>query len=1748
MPVAVIMMWKPWRQCCLMFAMLGVAGWIEPVHQRAEAARPMEALASAILIEDVDGSRCIAHADGREFATPGRDVLAAALGLQNRSDQSVWSTGPVAGEVRHFRIVFLRAVPIGTICSTAETVAILKDDAQVPGDVRDDSQWQTLGSGQVRALPVKTMVRAIRVTLRHHNLPWEAGRPPTVFPGLWLLKGRFFNPTEFGRRDWVLASPEAKPDAARAPASKMWQWGGYWPAIREVAGVLLCGTGIESPTVGVLQKADEASGLLHPRLAKPSDWKPVSIQRNGAVLAFGTPVATHALRLVSDRTEKQSRASELPEVMPLVALSDDDDAPSSRSFSFIEPAPVALQYDMPLDGFVAVRIEDSQGRYVRRLIAEVERDRGMVREPWDLRDDAGQLVAPGSYRFTGLARPRLKLTYEMTVYNAGSPPWIAPVPGGGWWMADHSPPTAVCAVKNVLFFGAFGAEFGVPLIATDLEGKKLWHDLHQGVERLVSDGRYAYVVNRDNVVRIDPENQFAKEIVHQFQYTDTLPGHATGYVLADRSGAAAFGKTLAVSYSGASPPWIRSAVKGHEIDLPRCFPKPLPRKVHVTEMNPDEFILSTFQTMTSSTAAVFGPAPKKGPLAKTMLLTLTREVPVGSIVLPRDDIEVWALRPGKKLPPQFIPPETTADPTAQPVKPNDDLAADVLGDLQSRFDPQVWVRLQLPTIQGRAAGSKTQPTRAAVAVPESGLMTRVLAFTSPTLQQLDYSLILDRRYRNATPQAKFICLEGQATDARDWELRRLPEQPLSYGNPAIAGYVWSEPKSLRGFLLTRPLEWSGIAVDVWNGPAEATIDEAAFRNNDLWRQVHLHRQTRDHVKFSWHTNRTIIGDFDELLSVRAIRVRVVEPPNGPGARSGATVIGGFESLVTFEPLGNDPELPTDLAQRVTVLDLPSAGRQTATVRAHLPLPHPSALAFDRQGRLFAACDDGIVAITVAELLRDSETGSRNDAAMIIPRAESGKPRALAFDKDGLLYLLDGAAQRVRVFNVDSGKLVREFGQPGGGVGPYDPRELSVPVAMVFDPDDKLWIVEQHFQPKRISRWSKIGQVEKQLFGPTHYGGGGMLDGGDKTVINHLGMKFRIDYATRTWKLESRLAAYGCGHYLPDRVTYVAGRRFLIGDRPTVTPFGDAGPTSVICEERDGVAVPIVASGVLGDWKEFPKHAELQQSARDINPAETAFVWSDGNGDSQVQLEEVQLLRGFTTNRAPYIGDDLSLNFSKAQGGVRLRSHPARHDESNAPPKSVGPTARHAERDGSIGAPRYDVAKIESIRELTDEVWVSGSGETLVMSHKMLDDKGQLRWTYPDNYRGVQASNQTPWGFYNRPPGVVCGSFGLIGQFDIAGESLFCVGGNNGDYYAFTRDGLLAASILGGPRGYGRRFFSMPDCEPGKTDLSDLRKTVEDFHGHVTRADDGHVYAIAGKNHVSLIRVDGLEQMQRFNGSIEVTRDDLSRTQQWSATKSRLERFLDDDGSKRAAVAFLKKPPTIDGDVLTDWPEQDWTTIHTSRNVQGKVVQLTQSRLAFDADHLYVAATTLDNSPLLNGATDLAVLFQHGDAFDLHLGLDPKATPDRNDAEPGDVRVLISARGETPVTMLYRYVDGPKKSSTGSQPRVFRSPVGETHVASIRELTEARVAIVRSDKGWTIEAAIPWKSLGTTAPNQALILRGDLGILESDPNGQSTVARYYWANKRQVTLGDQPAEARVIPSLWGEFEFTVPNLIDALLDP
>jgi hypothetical protein len=1650
------------------------------------------ALRVAAQAGDLDVANCVAHESGRPLAgAPSAQVLEVVLGVRAGAATNAWSTPPLAGEIRRFRLAFREPVRAGTLCTEydgAEAVATLKADAPFPGDVNDDAQWTPLPGGAAKLLPAGAPVRALRFTQRVHNLPWEEGRRASALRCAVLLAGRDWNPAQLGGHEWRRAG---KADE---------HWLGSWPLA--IAGVVLAA---QPGDEAALQLAP-ASPDAHPAALPASAWGTNAVARAAsggpALLAFATtPPLTRGVRVVI--SEWQRSAQNTFAIMPLVALNAGEAAPAS----FISPPPFMVNYELPIDGFPAIRLAAEDGTDVRRLVAEMPRGKGLVREGWDLKDDNGAYVKPGKYVWRGLVRPPLKLTYENTVYSAGDPPWRAPVPGGGWWMADHSPPTAVTTVKDLVFLGAAGAEFGIPLIATDLEGRKVWHGDH-GALRLASDGRCAYIVNNDQILRVDPANKFAVKSLHRFAYSEEIPGHGNEWIQADRSGVACREGLLVVSYNGREPAWITSVLKPGDFDLPRCFPPPGNQKVHETAYTPAEALLGSVLAITSSQQAGWKPVLGKGPLARTLVLRLKHELPVGSILLPRGDLRVYALRAGKTLPAVFDSggkrgPSTDLAPAADDPTGGLDLG----GEMDTRFDPNLWVEV-------KGDGSP----RAGMALAARGLSTSALVFTGPKLERLDYSLVLNRRYRDAAREAELVVLEGGKTAAGGWQTARGAANPISYGDPPIAGLVWKTPTPLRGFALLEPMVRAGVAVDAWAGADDAAITPAAFKDDANWKQVFLHQQTKNHVKMNWHHHRVLHGDFGATLAVRALRVRIVEPPN-----MDARPVGGFGALLALQPLSTgDPELPGTFAQRLTLLQLPGADdpKPGAKVLRHLRLDQPSALAFDRDGTLFAATARGIVRIP--EILKQTEPLK---SEVVIPRAQLQQPRSLVFDAAGRLHALDRATAAIQVFDPQTGRHTGTIGTPGGApLGPWDPTRFNEPSAMALDAAGKLWVVEQSFQPKRISRWTTDGKFEKEFLGPTHYGGGGVMDSGDRSVVNHLGMKFRINWADRSWKLESRFYGYSSrGMFAPDRAVYARGHRYLVGDRGSMS-FGNSGPIATICEERNGIAQPLVAAGLLAGWRAFGNNAEALQTLGKLNADTTSFVWVDLNRDGVAQPGEVQVRAGKMFSSCAAIGDDLSLNFrgDGADGGWRLRVREVRAD----------------------GLPVYEMASLENVRELTGAAMVNAAGETFVLGHKFLDASGKVMWRYPDNYAGVQSSYLTPWGFYNRPPGVLAGSLGPMGSFKIGNEELFGVFGNNGDQYLFTRDGLLAAAVLGGPEGFGRRFFSMPDCVPGQTDMSDLRNTVETFSGHICRAEDGNIYTIAGKNHISLLRVAGLETMPRLSGSVEVTTEDLRRTMAWAAEKARIEQAL-----RRPAIAnvpYLAKRPTIDGEIILDWPGGAPLEIRTTRDQQQRVRESWTAQLAFDETHLYVAARGYGTTPMLNRADDRELIFQGGDAFDLHLGLDPKADPKRTEAAPGDVRLVLALVKDKPAAMLYRF----RAADARAGGRTFTSPVGQEKVDEIRDVTgEIEMKIVRqggegAHQGiWILEAAVPWKTLGAPDLRKGLVLRGDVGALVADPGGTATAMRYYWANKAHVVLSDLPSEARVLPAMWGEFRFALPDALD-----
>jgi hypothetical protein len=156
--------------------------------------------------------------------------------------------------------------------------------------------------------------------------------------------------------------------------------------------------------------------------------------------------------------------------------------------------PIAVKFHLDQPGNVTLVIDDSQGKRVRNLIAQTPYPAGDNTAWWDGLDDLGRdvdaaahglyhvpgsLVMPGKYAVRGLTAPPVELTYEVSVDNAGTPPWPTPDNRGGWG-TNHTPPSCIAVIpadrsdlnKELIFVGSYIAEGGHGIFWVDMEGNK----------------------------------------------------------------------------------------------------------------------------------------------------------------------------------------------------------------------------------------------------------------------------------------------------------------------------------------------------------------------------------------------------------------------------------------------------------------------------------------------------------------------------------------------------------------------------------------------------------------------------------------------------------------------------------------------------------------------------------------------------------------------------------------------------------------------------------------------------------------------------------------------------------------------------------------------------------------------------------------------------------------------------------------------------------------------------------------------------------------------------------------------------------------------------------------------------------------------------------------------------------------------------------------------------------------------------
>ena len=432
------------------------------------------------------------------------------------------------------------------------------------------------------------------------------------------------------------------------------------------------------------------------------------------------------------------------------------------------------------------------------------------------------------------------------------------------------------------------------------------------------------------------------------------------------------------------------------------------------------------------------------------------------------------------------------------------------------------------------------------------------------------------------------------------------------------------------------------------------------------------------------------------------------------------------------------------------------------VRGERRIESPRGLAFDAQGRLLV--------LSEARLLRyEIDAGEPAALATAAPLIARGleDPRGITIDARGNIFISDGGgSHQVKVFAPD-GKLLRVIGKAGAPqAGPYDPLHMNNPAGMAIDADDRLWVTEKDFLPKRVSVWNRRRHALESLTGPAKYGRGGTLDSQDKTRF-YYARRARLD-GIQVGLGQGRLAVGGrvvstpAGYLrLPSRSAAPElpigrnGRRYFTNCFNSNPTGGHA--TAFVFIEKDGIARPVAGIGRARDWEllETERFASRLPAGADRKDNSQLFLWSDANGDAQVQTEEV-------TFQASGVGGGVTvmpdLSFCVARVGDKaMRFAPSGFSAGGAPQLDLakgGTLASGVQPPASSGG---------------DQVLAGASGWTVVTlgivpfaRHSLSGARnGQAQWSYPNLWPGLHASHEAPTP---DRPGELIGPTRLMGGF------------------------------------------------------------------------------------------------------------------------------------------------------------------------------------------------------------------------------------------------------------------------------------------------------------------------------------------------------------------------------------------------
>ncbi|HUU69366.1 MAG TPA: hypothetical protein VM186_07570 [Planctomycetota bacterium] len=1622
----------------------------------------------------------------------------------------------------HYRLAFKQPAAVGMgfvrmVGHDSHNVKIraLRADAPFPGDPETDEHWESLpyegADGwysflcspefQTRAL----LATETRTWWRSRMHRWQlfSSRLHDITPYAIAQGEQAFgatdpmNVTRGGA--WQNAAPDDEKKIYRRPVTSIdpsW-FILSWDQVQRPAALRL-----HSNFGRIRLYAFIGDARVNPAVASSKYWKRVlfaerwqeSAQQGwrNRVLAF-EPTETRAIKILVEESEPPGQ--QIVGIKGLAVWTDLGDnpvpPPPARA---AEPPPVRIHYTLDEDAEVAFVIDDAQGKRLRNLEAQVERSAGPHFEAWDLRDDFGLPMPPGTYRWKAIYAPPVELVYEMTPYpnvemhSPDSRPWNYEPKDG--WLSNHGNQCSVAAVGDRVYMGAGGTEGGHAFIEVSLDGQKQWGS-HSSAGQLITDRKMLFIRNGTHFARFDSEK---REFVNLFNYGGN-PDRRGQLV-----GAAARAGKIYLAFTGLVP-YLSNATHTGKVDIENCLPKLRPSiersDNYGIPVTPQRDFMSLFRLgghicgdprslLYLETTEGFG-------RSQHIVLSFKEPVPLGSLLFPAPEKSDLQFRISLLKPNAPYPPRAKAEGDWTEIDAGTLLPWDCLPVPEGALTRAVRITFSKPGDALDAFLATEEPDLDAV--PDAGADLTQDATMGDLIGQkrqtwksrLEGMRLLRSRFRNLMADARISVSSGKY-DPKTGEWHGEQTEVLSREHPGVFMMEWDKPQTVRG-LAVKEIDGQLTEVDVYTGP-DGPIDLAG---TDNWVKAGEYRQeTRNYYQPSAGNNshaRYLDGlvDFGQDYRTRAVRLRIVSQwsrARGVRIDRGARQIElnrcRVYGVAPLQHIGGEVPFDHLVARRIAVYD-GATGKLEGERVSGINGP----IAFNYDGELFAIRGKAVAKV-------DEQTLEQTDFITDMIR-----PYLMDFDPQGRLYVYDhDRSQRiVRVYD-PTGKYLHTIGAPAPKkAGPWDPTNLDELCALSVDGVGNIWMVYPHENPRRFMQFRTDGTFVREYLGNTHYGGGGVLDPYDKSRVYWKDVMFKLDWKTGKHAVKSLLsmnyweASPWSGTAFRNTLVpiVIGGVKYLVTCPLSHGDWQNVGAVYIYNEKtmtmRMAAAMGMAASFPFLDTPEYA--ASL--GGKPLQ--EFRFLWIDRNGDGTVQQQEVTFSPMLKAHGLGRFDHELGIMF----GSLRYE---------------VGEFL-------ADGTPVYVERQLPFETECTLNRLLNGNyfrfGSLGDMSvNEVITPQGERVWHYPA-WTGVSGLWIPPW-----QPGVVTNQFGWSGHavHDGALGEFFVIHANTGQMNIWTSDGLLAGHVtyhLNDPR--ARRF---PSEHKRGTRLDPLTLGQEHFSHYFTKTHDGKYYIVAGGNHISVVEVKGLEKFRRLGGEIVVTPELYKATQEWQTQQARRQ-------------VFARAPVVECTEVFGRQNIQSMTNEQTGVPVCASIPGLAELRMAYTDRHLLLCWKIRNAGPFKNSGDDFRRIFKTGGAVDLQIGTDPDADPARRRPAAGDLRLVISMVNGKPTAVLYRPVapGAPKEHAW----ETYTQAGGTTAFDQVVKLTNVAVEVVGAH---TVFAAVPLTTLGLTITDD-LLLKMDWGVLSTD-GGSVTTARRYWANKMAVGVMDEPTEAKLTPDLWGHVRF------------